>query len=216
MISIIKQRLKTLILLSGLFLITLPLYSQSDQEAQKIMEKLSAKLQSYKNLQADFTFTLYAPQDDIKDTQKGKLVLQGNKYRLEVMGILAICNGELLWSINKGNKEVYVLNPDDNELFNPTDIFALVTTDFHYSLVSQSGNLNCINMIPKETNAGYQKILMEINRKKEQISKVTYFSDDGNQYIIEITSFISNQPIDDSFFLFNKTQWPGYDLYDMR
>ncbi|MCK9325242.1 MAG: hypothetical protein M0P69_07075, partial [Bacteroidales bacterium] len=53
------------------------LNAQNQEEAKQLMEKTSKKLQSYESIQADFTFTLINPQENIKDTYEGTLQLSG-------------------------------------------------------------------------------------------------------------------------------------------
>lgn len=207
--------MKHIYILPLLILLSLPAMSQDTKQAADIIKKLSEKLQSLENLQADFTFTLYYPEDDFSDTQKGKLVLSDSKYRLKIMGMLVLSNGEALWSINEDSKEVYLMDPEENDLFNPQDIFELVDTDFTFSWIERKGNIAIIDMTPK-SDSEYTKIRMEVDTNKNQISKATYFSIDGNQYIIGITSFIANVSIDDSFFHYDSAKFPGYSVFDMR
>ncbi len=205
------------ILIAALILFhTLPLMSQDADQAQKLIRKVSTKLQSHKSLQADFNFTLFNPEVDMKDTHKGSLLLHGSKYRLQLMGLLALCNGEALWSINQETKEVYLMDPEENELFDPHAIFNLVEKDFTYQWISQNGSQVTVDLVPRQTDSNYSKIRMVIDQLKEQILKATYFSDDGNQYIIEIRSLIFDPLADDSFFFYDKSKYPGFSLFDMR
>jgi hypothetical protein len=45
---------------------------------------------------------------------------------------------------------------------------------------------------------------------------VTYYSKDGNQYIIKIKSFSFNVPSDEKMFVYDTKQFPGVKLFDMR
>jgi len=206
----------SVILLSALLTLTLSAQGQTPQKAQELVSKVSQKLQAAKTLQADFSFTLFNPEVDLKDTHDGTLLLQGNQYRLKLMGLIAICNGQILWSINEEVKEVYVMDPEENDLFNPAEIFALVDKDFNIQWVSQSANQVTVDLMPKTSGSAYSKIRMVLDQVKLQILSATYFSDDGNQYIINIKSQLLDPKIDQSFFLFDKEKYPGYAVIDMR
>lgn len=210
-----KMRITQLI---GLFLIicSANAFGQSNEDAKKAIKRLSAKLQSYTSIQANFTFTLYNEAADVTDSQDGKLLIRGDHYRLSMMGILALCNGSTLWSVSEEMKEVSVMDPDENDLFNPQGIFTLVDTDFNYSFVSQTTDLITVDLLPKDVASPYSKIRMVIKRASDEIAKVTYFSVDENQYIIVIKSLVVNAPVDDRFFSFDAASFPGFKLYDLR
>jgi len=208
---------RTLItLVSMLLFIPQASMPQDAVQAQKLITKVSSKLKSHKSLQSDFSFTLFNPEVDMKDTHKGSLLLSGSKYRLQLMGLLALCNGDALWSINQETKEVYLMDPEENELLDPNAIFNLVEKDFSYKWIGQSGSAVTIDLIPKLADGNYSKISMVIDQAKEQILKATYFSDDGNQYIIEIRSLLFDPPADEGFFMYDKSKYPGFTLFDMR
>jgi outer membrane lipoprotein-sorting protein len=190
--------------------------AQSTTDTKNMMDRVSKKLQSYKTIKADFTFTLENEEEAINDTQEGSLILAGDKYRLNLMGIVAICNGETLWTVNEELKEANIIDPAENELFNPKSIFTLYEKKFRYEPVRSTPEIAVVDLIPLEEEAVYSKIRMEIIKTKDQIAEVTYFSTDGNQYIISIKSLNTNLSADDKMFVFDSKQYPGIKVFDMR
>ncbi len=190
--------------------------AQSTTDTKNMMDRVSKKLQSYKTIKADFTFTLENEEEAINDTQEGSLVLAGDKYRLNLMGIVAICNGETLWTVNEELKEANIIDPAENELFNPKSIFTLYEKKFSYAPVKSTPEIAVVDLIPLEKEAAYSKIRMEIIKAKDQIAAVTYFSTDGNQYIITIKSLNTTLTADDKMFIFDSKQYPGVKVFDMR
>jgi hypothetical protein len=57
---------------------------------------------------------------------------------------------------------------------------------------------------------------MTIIKSKDQIDEVTYFSTDGNLYIIKIKSLTPMSVSDGKTFVFDAKQFPGVKLIDMR
>jgi len=192
------------------------LNAQNQEEAKQLMEKTSKKLQSYESIQADFTFTLINPQENIKDTYEGTLQLSGEQYQLSLMGIIAYCNGETLWSVNPEIKETTVLDPAENELFNPQAIFRLYEKPFRYQMVSSSGDKAVIDLFPEEKEEAYTKIRLTVLKSKDQIDRVTFYSTDGNQYEIVITRMTTGAPIPSKNFSYDPANYPGFKVYDMR
>jgi outer membrane lipoprotein-sorting protein len=190
--------------------------SQSTTDTKNMMDRVSKKLQSYKTVKVDFSFTLENEEEAINDTQEGSLILAGDKYRLTIMGIVAICDGATLWTVNDELKEASIIDPAENELFNPKSIFSLYEKEFRYEPVSSTSDRAIVDLIPLKTEESYSKIRMEILKAKDQIEEVTYYSTDGNQYIITIKSLSANIPADDKMFIFDSKQYPGVKVFDMR
>lgn len=207
---------KFIIFVFSVFLLSVTLNAQNQADTKSLMDRVSKKLQSYTTVKADFSFTLSNPEEKIDDTHEGSLFLNGSKYRLSIMGILALCNGETLWTVNDELKEANIIDPEENEMFNPKSIFTLYEKNFKYEPVAVAGDKVTVDLFPTGTEETYSKIRMEVLKSKDQIDKVIYYSKDGNQYIIKIKSILSNIPADDRMFVFDPQQFPGVKLFDMR
>ncbi|TSA38999.1 MAG: outer membrane lipoprotein carrier protein LolA [Porphyromonadaceae bacterium] len=203
-------------ILFSIIILPFTLHGQNPADTKSLMDRVSKKLQSYTTIKADFSFTLSNPEEKINDTHEGSLFMNGSKYRLSIMGILALCDGETLWTVNQELKEANIIDPDENEMFNPKSIFTLYEKHFKYEPVAVAGDKVTVDLVPTGKEETYLKIRMDILKSKDQIDQVTYYSKDGNQYIIKIKSFSSNIPADDRMFIFNINQFPGVKVFDMR
>lgn len=203
------------ILFPIIFLPTI-LCGQSQADTKSMMDRVSKKLQSYTTVKLDFSFTLSNPEEKINDAHEGSLFLNGSKYRLSIMGILALCDGETLWTVNEELKEANIIDPDENEMFNPKSIFTLFEKNFRYESVAVAGDKVTVDLFPADKEENYLKIRMEIVKSKDQIDRVIYYSKDGNQYIIKIKSLSANVPSDERMFVFDGKQFPGVKVFDMR
>lgn len=207
---------KSIIILFSILILPFSVHGQNQGDTKAIMDRVAKKLQSYKTVKADFSFTLSNPEENIDDTHEGAMFLNGAKYRLNIMGILALCDGETLWTVNEELKEANILDPEDNEMFNPKSIFTLYEKNFKYEPVTTVGDRVTIDLLPTDKEESYSKIRVDILKSKDQIDQVIYYSKDGNQYIIKMKSFTSNIPADDRMFIFDQKQFPGVKVYDMR
>lgn len=207
---------RLIVLIFTIIILPLGLSAQNQTDTKSLMERVSKKLQSYTTVKAEFSFTLSNPDEKINDTHEGSLILNGPKYRLAIMGILALCNGEVLWTVNEELKEVNIVDPEQNEMFNPKSIFTLYEKNFRYEPVTAAGDKVTIDMFPTGKDETYSKIRMDIIKSKDQIDKVIYYSNDGNQYIIKIKSLSPNFPTDEKMFNFDAKQFPGVKVFDMR
>ncbi|MFA6126109.1 MAG: outer membrane lipoprotein carrier protein LolA [Bacteroidales bacterium] len=204
------------VILLAIFLLPFSLSGQNQADTKAMMDRVSRKLQSYTTVKVDFSFTLSNPEEKINDTHEGSLFLSGSKYRLNIMGILALCNGETLWTVNEELKEANIIDPDENEMFNPKSIFTLYEKNFTYQPVTAAGDKVTVDLFPTDKDESYTKIRMDILKSKDQIDQVIYYSKDGNQYIIKIKLLSANIPADDRIFTFDTKQFPGVKVFDMR
>jgi hypothetical protein len=89
--------------------------SQNDPKADALLEKVSNTINSYDTIGIDFTYILENRAEDIRQDIKGSLLLKGNSYRLDFMGITQICDAKKTYTIVPENEEI-TINPvsDDN------------------------------------------------------------------------------------------------------
>ncbi len=208
-----KKTIYTFLFLSGLML-SASAFAQD--KARAILDEVSSQLLAYSSLQADFSFSLINEEADISDTFEGNLVMQGEKFRLSMMGILALCNGEMLWNYSEELNEASILDPDESDFFNPINIFTLYKENFALKTLKSQSSIHTIELLPLTENDEYTKIILIVDQAKKLIREVTYYGADDNMYVIKITNVIPEIQVDDRFFMFDKSKYPGATVYDMR
>lgn len=196
--------------------LVLSLTSMGQDQSRKILDEVSTHLLAYSTLQADFSFSLINEEADIADTYEGNLVMQGEKFRISLMGVLAMCNGEKMWNYSEELNEATIVDPDESDFFNPVNIFTLYKKDFNLKTLSSKGAVHTIQLTPMEEQDEFSKIEITVDQQKKIIREVTYFGSDGNKYIITITNIIPDIQVDDRFFNFDISKYPGVSVYDMR
>lgn len=199
-----------------LIIVCFSLSSLAQDKSRSLLDDVSTKLLSYNSLQADFSFSLVNEEADIYDTYKGSLVMQAEKFRLKMMGVIAMCNGDKMWNYSEDMNEATIVDPDESEFFNPVNIFTLYKENFKLKTISSKGSIHTIELMPTDDTEEYTRILITIDHAKSLINEVTYFGADDNKYIIKITNVIPNIQVDDRFFTFDATKYPGVSVYDMR
>ena len=207
-------KMKTKLIVTLLFIGTWSISAQ--QEARQILDEVSKTLTGYNSLQADFSFTLSNPDAGIEDTFEGNLVIQGQKFRLKMMGMLIFCDGEKLWNYSEDLNEATLSDPDESEFFDPTEVFTLYQKDFDLKIVKQSGTVYDILLTPQKADQEYKKIIISLDKSKKTILGATYYGTDDNNYILKIKNTIPNIQVDDRFFIFDTKKYPGSTVYDMR
>lgn len=211
-----KLKLMLLLLLS-----TTLVQAQNDAKSQNILKRLSKNYKSYKTIQANVAFTIDNRKENIKENQKGRVWMKGDKFRLEMGEQTLICDGKTLWTYLKELNEVSIspFEPMEGEL-SPTNLFTIYEKGFESYYVSEANRgknkVHNIDIVPTDKKRSFFKIRLVIDRQKEQILQAIIFDKNGTLYTYDIQNFVTNIAIADSQFGFDKSKFPGVEVVDLR
>jgi len=215
-------KMKKILLLTGIFWSVL-VFAQQDPNAKIILDKLSEKTKSYKNIQTDFTIEYKNIKDNTQNSSKGSITIQNEKYRLIFMGSESFYNGKTLWNYLEEVNEVNISEPDTNntDIFsNPQEIFTIYNRDFKYQLIdkyTKNGVSEAIvDLYPYDLEEEYSRLRLAINTDNYQLQSVTIFGKDGSHYIIEFNNYKTNLDLDPEYFTFDTSAYPDVEVIDMR
>ena len=97
-----------------------------DVNAKKILEKLSNETKQQKNITIEFKFIFENNSQAINESQKGKLIIENEKFILELDDQKIINNGETQWIYLKQENEVQIMHHDpQDDLLSPKKIFTI-------------------------------------------------------------------------------------------
>lgn len=185
-----------------------------DPKAKAILDKLSEQNKNYNTISANFDYNLKNSGEGIDETQSGKLITKGNKYKLEIAGQQIISDGTTAWTFLKDDCEVQIQEAegDDEEgIFDPVSIFTIYENGFKYKFDSDNGTTQIINLYPEDANEkSYHTIKLLVDKAKTQITSIVIKAKDGNTYTYNLKSFDTNKNFSDDFFKF-KVENSGCD-----
>ena len=195
----------------------------SDPEARAILEKVKTKYEAYKSIEATFTLSIELPEQPAEE-QTGKLIQQGDQYKLDLAAQQLICDGKSIWLYLKNNKEVQINNFDAEEesaFLSPRDLLRVYEReDFVYVLVNEYAEngaiLQDIEFKPLDPNSEYSKLRLSVEKGSSQIKRIRAFAKDGSRYALTLNSFKSNQSYPASTFVWNKATCPDCYVEDLR
>ncbi|MBV8391386.1 MAG: outer membrane lipoprotein carrier protein LolA [Mucilaginibacter sp.] len=206
-------------------------FAQKDADARKILNQVSAKYRSYDVIKTDFTFTCENPQAGTKDSQMGTMISKSkvNKYKVTIFNPedkLAvdeeiISDGKSQWTYVKKNKEVELTEVDNSsESMNPAQIFTIYEKGYKYIYTGDAkvdGKLcQVIDLTPEDEKKPFFKIRLSIDKAKKQIFSALIFDKNGSRYNYIIRTFVPNVKVPESTFVFDKKNYPGAELVDLR
>lgn len=214
------MKIKSLILILVFF--TFNSHAQVDKKSESILKGLSNKYKSYKSVKADFSIVIENAKDKSKETQKGVLFLKGQKYKLQIAGQEIISDGKTRWTFLKDANEIQIDNLKvDEGAITPTNIFTIYEKGWLSKFISEQKekNVMCqtIELIPSESKSkNVFKVKLTINKSQKSIMAAKIFDKNGTIQTIIVDKFLPDGASNDSNFIFNKDNYPGSDIVDLR
>ena len=202
-----------------ILLITLSstLFAQ-DQAAKDVLDKLSTTTNSYKNMTIGFDFIFENTSQNIKENQKGILILEDDDFRLEMDAQIIINDGESQWVFLADMNEVQIMEHDpEDDMMSPNKLFSIYEEGYKYTYVGAEAEkgkrLQIIDLFPEESSA-FIKVTLAVDAAKNQLHKITIHDKNGGTYTYLITAFSSNTTVKP--FTFNAADFPGVEVIDLR
>ena len=207
------------VLITILFLVAVfQVDAQFNPEAAEIIKPVSESILNSSGVSADFVFTLENKQNEMTESDSGKLVLHGNKYHLSVMGTETYFDGTTQWVHMVDEEEVNISNPDNEDKMEltPVNLFTLYEQGFRFKIVEEKGSEVTIDMFPDDKEMPYYKIRVMIDKAAKIFKMVEAFGRDGVDTKVEIKNMQKGLNLNESEFVFNSAQHPDVETIDMR
>lgn len=201
----------------GLLCTGFTLAQNQDERAATLLQEVSNTLASYTNIAIDFSYELVNRKEYIKQKEQGTLVVQGNKYVLNLMGIEQLSDGKNVHTINTENKEV-LIEPVDTELsegLNPSKLFSFYKEGYRFSWdIVQSlyggRTIQFIKLTPIDTYAQAAYLLLGIDTKTKHIYKLIEVGENDTETTLTVRSFTPNKTLAANTFVFSEADYPNY------
>jgi len=188
----------------------------NDSEAQELLNKVSAKVKSYKNLILEFKYVLENTEEKIRQETKGDVAIQGDKYVLNILGIRRIYDGESLFTISNEDEEVTISsnNTLDENTITPSELLNFYEDGYTYKLdIIQNvtgKKIQYVRLNPITSNSEIKYVLLGIDIKTNHIHNLIEIGNNGTKTTLTINSFKTNQPVSKTFFQFDKNKYNSY------
>jgi len=190
----------------------------SDPDAKKILDAVSAKFKSFKSVQSKFSLKIENSSNKVLGSKTGTVYMKGTKYRINVTGQEIFCDGSNIWTVDKAAKEVTInkLDPSNNTI-TPQKLFTnFYDKDFLYKLNNDANGVQEIELTPIDKTKLFHKVIVYINKATQTITSTKVFEKAGNRYTYTVSGINTNANVADATFLFNQKNYPGIEIVDLR
>ena len=180
----------------------------------QILDDMFQNTSMYDNSTINFLFNYKNQNLDINTDQEGTIIIQGEKFNLQIDNQLIINDGITQWIYLKDVNELQITNNDPKQnTMNLNALFEISREDFkaNYIGISKEGT-HTIELIPKESHS-FIKMQLNIDNKNE-IKKIIIDDKQGGQFTYLITSLQTNSEI--LPFYFNSKNYNDIEIIDLR
>ena len=193
-------KMKRTYLLVLILFLSVSLSAQKDKQAREILDKTANALQQAGGIRATFG-----------GTGNGTLLLKGNRFYLNSGGIQSWFDGTTQWSYLESSEEVNVSNPTPEELqtINPYALLSIYKSGYNYKytgfeVILTPENKQDITSITLFVSQTYQPLYIKVEQSNKSANEII------------VTSYQTNQPLDNATFKFDKKKFPNAEVIDLR
>jgi len=202
------------ILIALLVMVSYSTIAQND--AKTLLDEVSAKVKSYDNIALDFKYVLVNIEEDINQETRGNVIIQGDKYFLNILGITRIFNGTTLYSISPEDEEVTISsdNSQDESTITPSKMLSFYEEGYNYTMDIvqnvQGRKIQYIKLIPIDSDAEINHILLGIDIKTKHIYNLIEIGANKTKTTLTVNSFKTNEPLSKTLFTFDQSKYKDY------
>jgi outer membrane lipoprotein-sorting protein len=187
-----------------------------DKKAKDLLDQVTAKVKTYNNISIDFKYTLTNSKENINKESKGNLLLEGNKYVLNFLGVTKIYDGKKSYTIVPEDEEVTIssINDKDENAITPSKMLTFFNSGYKYYwdiLQDVKGRkIQYIKLVPINPKDQRKEILLGIDSQTKNIYNVIEMGKNGTKTTLTVNSFKTNQPLSKNQFTFAASKYPNY------
>ena len=187
--------------------------AQSDQTAKSILDKASSTMSAYSNLSMDFDYVLDNKAEDVKQEMSGDVIINGEKYVVNLFGSTQIFDGSKTYTIIPENEEVNISDEDLDEesTFTPSKFYSFYESGYTYKMdeIKQidGKKIQFIKLTPIDTNSEVTNILVGIDTKTNHIYQVIEIGVNQTRTILTAKNIKTNQELNAAIFAFDQKKY---------
>ncbi|MDG5491228.1 outer membrane lipoprotein carrier protein LolA [Psychroserpens sp. SPM9] len=196
-------------------------FSQDSKKAEALLNEVYNKASAYQNIAVDFKYVLENTSENIKQETRGDVVMQGDKYVLNILGVTQLFDGKKLHTINPEDEEVTISadNSDDENSITPSKMMSFYKEGYTYAMDIiqdvKGRKIQFVKLKPIDTNSEIKEVLLGIDAKTKHIYRLIQIGKNGTKTILTVNSFKTNEPISKTLFTFDKSKYKGYYINNL-
>jgi len=191
-------------------------FAQSETKAKTLLNEVSSKIKAYKNISLDFKYELNNISENINQETRGDVVIEGEKYKLNILGVTRIFDGKTLYTISPEDEEVTISsdNTEDEGTITPSKMLSFYEEGYTYKMdIVQNvkgRKIQYVKLSPIDTNSEIKHVLLGIDATTKHIYNLIEVGKNGTKTTLTVNSFKTDQPISKTLFTFDESKYDDY------
>lgn len=204
-----------------LVLITISINVFSQNKAKSLLNEVSQKVKGYDNISIEFKYVLENTSENIKQETRGDVILQGDKYKLNILGVTRLYDGKTLYSISPEDEEVTISSESDNEedTITPSKMLSFYEDGYMYALDVEQNikgrKIQYVKLTPIDSDSEIKYILLGIDANTKHIYNLIQVGKNGSKTTLTVNSFKTNEPLSKSLFTFDANKYKDYYINNL-
>ena len=200
-----------------LIIIALMAFTAKAQNAEATFKSAVDKLKSYDNIEIAFDYNMINTEAGIFETMDGAGFLQGDAFKLFIMGQVILCDGATTWTYNSDAEEVMITEVDKSDgSGSPISVIESYYDNITAKYVDEAGAIKKIEVKSLISNDNFKKIIVTMDVNTLEIKDIHLFDIDETEFVYVIKKFVTNQKLPADFFTFKESDFPDAEIIDMR
>ena len=199
-----------------LFTLLIGFTSFAQEDAKTLLDEVSQKVKGYENISIDFKYMLHNTAEDIKQETRGDVVMHGEKFKLNILGITRIYDGKTLYSISPEDEQVTISSEsmDDEGSITPSKMLSFYEDGFTYNMDIvqnvQGRKIQYVKLTPIDSNSEIKSVLLGIDAQTKHIYNLIETGKNGTKTTLTVNSFKTNETISKTLFTFDESKFKDY------
>lgn len=190
--------------------------AQSSVEAKAILDKVTTTVNSFENIQIEFSYELVNTEADLNQKTNGTILLSGDRYKLNVLGITRLFDGTKLYTISPEDEEITISNGESNDTdtVSPSEMLRFFNTgyDVKMDIVQKipGRSIQFLKLVPVQKNEDVSYLLLGIDTKTNMVYRLIEIGNENTKTILTVDHYSANISLSKDALKFDAKAYPGY------
>lgn len=195
--------------------------AQAQDNGKALLQEVSKKVKSYDNISIDFKYVLENTSENVRQETRGDLVMQGDKYILNILGVTRIFDGSKIYNISPEDEEVTIssVDIDNDDSITPSKMLSFYEDGYMYKLDIEQNvkgrKIQYVKLTPIDSNSEIKSILLGIDAQTKHIYNLIQLGKNGTKTTLTVNSFQTNEPISKTLFTFDAKKYSEYYINEL-
>lgn len=189
-----------------------------DAKAGQILDIVAKKYKSNKNTYFKFSYGS-GQNGKISKKETGIFYTTPTQYKLKIMGVEQIFDGNKVYNINAEDNEITITKSNGSDMaFSPTSYLNSYKKDYNTSYVGKKNingkSVDIVKLTPIKNN-GIKEVHLYVDSKNQLLERIDQTSSNNDYTTITIQDYKTNQKLNSEIFSFNKNQYKNYIITEL-